>query len=89
MNMFGITPAVAPIVIDSDPRKVGGYVPGMGQLIRSPQYIVENKIDRILICTNWRARDIEEEIRNVLKLDIQLLVYQAEAIRDLTADLDL
>lgn len=89
MNMFGITPSLAPIVIDSDPRKEGGFVPGIGQQIQAPEYLQQHPVDRILICTNWRARDIENEVRQVHGLQTELLVYLNETIQTLTADLKL
>ena len=85
INMFGIDAELVPTVIDSDPRKAGGYVPGTGQEIRMPSHLKANRVDRILICTNWRARDIEREIREDHKLTADLYVYLEESIRELTA----
>ena len=89
MNMFDLSRERMPIVIDSDPRKVGGYVPGTGQRIEGPAFLADHPVDAILVCTQWRARDIEHEIRTVHGLDVDLCVYFDEAIRPLTDDLDL
>jgi SAM-dependent methyltransferase len=89
INMFGLTKERIPVVIDSDPLKEGGFVPGTGQRIRGPSYLKENPVDAILICTQWRARDIEHEIREEHKLDVELFVYTQEQITPLTASLAL
>jgi len=81
INMFGIDSNLVSTVIDSDPRKSGGFVPGTGQEIRTPDHLRVNQVDRILICTNWRARDIEREIRDVHGFDTDLYVYLEESIQ--------
>lgn len=87
INMVGITRDLVDCVIDSDERKVGGFVPGTGQRILPPQTLVDQPADRILICTNWRARDIEREIREVHGLTSELFVMHNHAIVPLTTDL--
>ncbi|MCA9003220.1 MAG: hypothetical protein KDB61_14955, partial [Planctomycetes bacterium] len=89
INMIGITKELAPIVIDSDARKAGGFVPGTGQQIHTPDYLETHPVDRILICTNWRARDIEREIREDCGLYCDLYVYLNEGLRKLTAEVAL
>jgi SAM-dependent methyltransferase len=89
INMVGITPDLADLVVDSDERKVGSFVPGTGQEIRSPRELAGHAPERILICTNWRARDIEREIREVHGLETDLFVLHRHAIVPLTADLEL
>jgi hypothetical protein len=86
INMIGITKELAPIVIDSDARKAGSFVPGTGQEIHTPSYLNNHPIDRILICTNWRARDIEREIREDCGLNCDLYVYLNEGLQKLTAE---
>jgi 2-polyprenyl-3-methyl-5-hydroxy-6-metoxy-1,4-benzoquinol methylase len=88
INMLGFTKDRFPIVIDSDPKKIGYFVPGTGQEIRPPAYLKDHPVDGILICTNWRARDIETEIRTKHKLDVPLYVEVNEKIVELTKDLD-
>jgi Methyltransferase domain/C-methyltransferase C-terminal domain len=89
INMFGFTRDKFPIVVDSDSKKVGHFVPGTGQEIRSPSYLKTHPVDGILVCTNWRARDIEKEIRNEHKLKIPLYVQLDEKIVELTSELKL
>jgi SAM-dependent methyltransferase len=89
INMCGLSEEVASLVIDSDPRKQGAHVPGTGQLIQSPAACLEFGVDVILICTQWRARDIEHEIKHVLGLDAELYVVHHGRIVPLTPDLEL
>ncbi|MCA8980019.1 MAG: methyltransferase domain-containing protein [Planctomycetes bacterium] len=89
INMCGLSEDVAPLVIDSDPRKQGAHVPGTGQLIQSPAACLEHGVDVILICTQWRARDIEHEIKSVLNLDAELYVVHRGQIVPLTPELEL
>lgn len=49
------------IVVDSDPKKWGCYVPGTGILIRSPEILKKEK-RTIIATTSWRAKDIRDEI---------------------------
>ena len=62
LNAFDVTAGRFPVVVDSDHHKIGGYVPGTGQEIRSPDYLREHPVDVIVITTRWRAKDIAEEI---------------------------
>lgn len=88
INMCGLTEDLAPLVIDSDPRKRGRHVPGTGQRIQGPAACIEHGVDVILICTQWRARDIEHEIR-LLGLDADLFVVHRGRIEALTPELEL
>lgn len=63
LNAFGIQAEAFPLVVDSDAQKVGRYVPGTAQEIRSPAYLEENPTEVIVITTRWRAKDILEEIQ--------------------------
>ncbi|HEY9745204.1 MAG TPA: class I SAM-dependent methyltransferase [Oculatellaceae cyanobacterium] len=70
-----------PIVVDSDPSKVGTHVPGTGQEIRSPQYLLKHPVDVIVITTQWRAQDIALEIRQRgIPCQSILLEYQGELV---------
>ncbi len=62
INHFGLDAGRFPIVVDSDPDKLGSYVPGSGQLIRHPEYLRQHHAQVILITTQWRAHDIVTEI---------------------------
>lgn len=49
------------VVVDSDSRKFGRYVPGLSLEIKDPAIIEDNSV--IVITTYWRASDILAEIR--------------------------
>jgi hypothetical protein len=51
-----------PVVVDSDPQKVGTFVPGTGQEIRSSHWLIDHPVDVLIIPPQWRARDIVREI---------------------------
>ncbi len=52
-----------PLVVDSDPQKVGTFVPGTGQQIRFRDELIEHPAEVIIIATQWRAGDIVLEMR--------------------------
>jgi len=89
MNMFGVDAQLVPFVFDSDLRKAGGFVPGTGQKIRPPSDLLHLSIDRILITSNWRARDIERELREEHHSAARLYVYHQERLTELTPELEL
>jgi len=51
------------LVVDSDENKVGMYVPGTGIQITSPEKLLIDHVDTIVITTAWRKADIAEEIK--------------------------
>jgi SAM-dependent methyltransferase len=89
MNMFGIDADLIPFVFDSDLRKAGGFVPGTGQEIRPPGFLTSHPMDRILITSSWRARDIEHEIRIQHGSKARLYIYHEERLCELTPELEL
>lgn len=64
MNHYGADAERFPIVVDSDIEKVGTYVPGTGQKIQSSEILVNQHVDIIIIPTQWRAREILNEIES-------------------------
>jgi hypothetical protein len=50
------------VVVDSDPARAGTLVPGAGQVIRSPDWLLDHPVDIILIPCPWRAADIVRQI---------------------------
>jgi len=62
INLFGFNEFRFPFVVDSDPNKVGRFVPGTGQLIQSVEAVFSEPVDTIVITTPWRAKDILTEI---------------------------
>ena len=75
MNHFDIKSDEFPIVVDSDIRKVGTYVPGVGQEILHSTYLVENPVQVLIIPTQWRARDIINECKS-LKLCFKSILIE-------------
>jgi hypothetical protein len=55
---YGLDSDRFPVVVDSDPDKVGTYVPGTGQEIRFRDYLKEHPVDTLIIPPQWRAKDI-------------------------------
>ena len=53
-----------PVVVDSDIAKVGTFVPGTGQEIRSREYLLANPVDIVVVPPQWRAADIILEMKN-------------------------
>ncbi len=47
-----------PLVVDSDERKWGTFVPGIGQEIKCPSYLLEHPVDILIVPTQWRTQDI-------------------------------
>lgn len=62
INYYGADAQRFPVVVDSDADKAGTHVPGAGQLIHFRDHLLRNPVDVILIPTQWRARDILDEI---------------------------
>ncbi|MBV6467654.1 MAG: hypothetical protein PGMFKBFP_03023 [Anaerolineales bacterium] len=50
-----------PLVVDSDPGKVGSHVPGTGQRIEFRDVLRQTPVDVIIVPSQWRARDIAGE----------------------------
>lgn len=62
INAFGADANRFPLVVDSDPAKVGTFVPGMGQRIEFRDVLHERPVDVIVITTQWRVREIVAEM---------------------------
>ncbi len=65
MHHYGISCEDIQIVVDSDLRKIGTYVPGVGQEIKAPEELLKWKPDVLIIPTQWRAQDILIEASNL------------------------
>lgn len=71
-----------PIVVDSDERKWGFHVPGLGQKLISPETLIANPVQDIVITTNWRAGDIIAEItRRGIKCE-RVLVPEGNKLKE-------
>jgi hypothetical protein len=62
MHQFGVDAARFPLVVDSDPDKVGTFVPGTGQRIVFRDALKGMPVDVVIIPTQWRAKDIAAEM---------------------------
>ncbi|MBF0214029.1 MAG: tetratricopeptide repeat protein [Magnetococcales bacterium] len=51
-----------PVVIDSDLTKVGTHVPGTGQKIRPPGWLLNHPVEIVIVPPQWRAADIAQEM---------------------------
>jgi SAM-dependent methyltransferase len=63
IHQFGADAERFPLVVDSDPDKVGTYVPGAGQQIHYRDVLKSQPIDVVIVPTQWRAQDIVTEMR--------------------------
>jgi hypothetical protein len=50
------------VVVDSDRARTGTLVPGTSQTIRSPDWLLDNPVDMILIPCPWLAAGIVRQI---------------------------
>ena len=58
INRYRLDAGRFPCVVDSDPEKVGTYVPGQGQEIKSRDHLLDNPVDVVIIPMAWRAHDV-------------------------------
>jgi hypothetical protein len=82
LNNYKLDAVKYPLVVDSDPNKIGRFVPGTGQEIQSPEIIrtIINPI--IVITTPWRAKDIKLDIEKRNLKYSRLLVLQKGILSD-------
>jgi hypothetical protein len=62
IHQFGADAIRFPTVVDSDPDKVGTFVPGTGQIIQYRDILKSMLVEVIIIPTQWRAKDIIAEM---------------------------
>ncbi len=76
-----------PLVVDSDPEKVGTFVPGTGQEIQFRDVLKTVCADIVIIPTQWRARDILAEIeREEISVSQILIEHNGKLIDFYSAD---
>jgi len=81
IHQFGIDAKRFPLVVDSDPDKVGSFVPGSGQEIVFRDALKTNPVDVVIIPSQWRARDIAEEMkREGISVPQVLIEHQGQLI---------
>lgn len=62
MHRFGVDATRFPLVVDSDPDKVGTFVPGTGQRIVFRDALKGMSVELVIIPSHWRAKDITAEM---------------------------
>ncbi len=86
INRYGVDRMRFPIVVDSDFAKVGTFVPGTGQEIRSREWLKENPGAVVIIPPQWRALDIVLEMERAGISFKQVLIEHEGALIDYFAD---
>jgi len=82
INSHGADAERFPIVVDSDAKKAGTYVPGAGQLIRFRDWLVDNPVEVIVIPCQWRAADIVCEIHEqAIRYETILIDRRGELVK--------
>lgn len=64
-----------PIVVDSDNSKVGTFVPGTGQEIRSRDHLLAHPVEVVIVPPQWRAADIILEMKQA-GIDVETVLIE-------------
>lgn len=81
VNRYRLDAKRFPIVVDSDPQKVGTFVPGTGQEIKFRDWLLENPVEVIIIPPQWRAKDILAEMEHTgIRADTVLIEHKGRLI---------
>lgn len=87
MHAFSVDAGRFPLVVDSDPGKVGSFVPGTGQRIQHRDVLKQHPAGIILIPPQWRAADILAEIeREGIAYDKVLIEHGGRLVDFLAED---
>ncbi|HLI78618.1 MAG TPA: hypothetical protein VKV03_01475, partial [Candidatus Binataceae bacterium] len=86
INRYSVDRMRFPIVVDSDTAKVGTFVPGTGQEIRSREWLKDNPGAVIIIPPQWRALDIVLETEAAGICFRQILIEHEGALIDYFCD---
>lgn len=86
IHQFGADAARFPLVVDSDPDKVGTFVPGTGQEIVFRDALKHRAVDVIIIPAQWRTRDILAEMAREGIAPGQVLIEHDGALIDFSVD---
>jgi hypothetical protein len=82
IHQFGADAQRFPLVVDSDPEKVGSFVPGSGQEIQFRDVLKSTPVDVVIIPTQWRAMDISSEMEREGIHPKQVLIEQGGQLID-------
>jgi len=86
MCRYGVDAERFPLVVDSDPEKVGTFVPGTGQEITSRDLLLRQPASVVIIPPQWRAADIVLEMQRVgISVD-QVLIEHRGGLVDFHRD---
>lgn len=84
MNYYDVDAERFPLVVDSDPNKCNSYVPGTGQRIQYRDVLLSIAPEVIIVPMQWRARDIQLEIKQAGIGCQQLLIEHAGRLVELS-----
>ncbi len=79
INFFDFNNNDFPLVVDSDVRKLGFYVPKTGQKIMSPDILLKEKDVIIIVPSKWRLPDIYQEIK-CLGIQYSEILYENNGV---------
>ena len=82
MQYFSVDPEGFPLVVDSDPSKVGTFVPGIGQEIVGVEALEGVDLDAVIIPSQWRAKDIVREMEGLNICSKQVLIEHEGTLID-------
>jgi len=86
INRYRLHADEFPLVVDSDPDKMGTHVPGMGQEIRFRDWLASHPVDVVIIPPQWRAKDIVKEMeKNGIRVR-EILIEHEGSLIDYTTD---
>ncbi|MCB9539350.1 MAG: methyltransferase domain-containing protein [Myxococcales bacterium] len=86
LNRYGLDAARFPLVVDSDPAKVGTFVPGTGQRIASRDALRGRPDAVVIVPSQWRAADIVAEMAAAGLTARQVLIEHAGRLIDFARD---
>lgn len=86
IHQFGADAERFPLVVDSDPDKVGTFVPGAGQKIVFRDMLKTVSVDVVIIPSQWRAKDIAAEMAREGILAQQVLIEHKGRLIDFMTD---
>lgn len=82
IHQFGADSERFPLVVDSDPDKVGSFVPGTGQEIKFRDALKITPAQIVIIPSQWRAKDIIAEMARAGICAQQVLIEHSGKLID-------
>jgi hypothetical protein len=77
---YGVDAVRFPLVVDSDPAKVGTFVPGTAQEIRGRDVLFDEPVDVVIIPPQWRAADIVIEMDRAIRAEAVVIEHGGRLI---------